>query len=88
MRKPCRLNVIRRKGRLLVFANNDILFIELGSFHILGDIQAIPFEINLKQCKLLVVSIYRPPDQNLDYFLSFITSITSIINLCSYLGHF
>ena len=30
---------------------------------------------NLKQRKLLVVSIYRPPDQNLDYFFSSITGL-------------
>ena len=31
--------------------------------------------MNLKQRKLLVVSIYRPPDQKLAYFLSYITDL-------------
>ena len=66
MRKHFRLDITSRKGRLIVFANNDIPSKYLRSFHLPGDIQAIPFEINLKQCKLLVASIYRPPDQNLD----------------------
>ena len=75
MRKPFRLDVTSRKGGLLVFVNNDILCKYLRNFHLPRDIQAIPIEINLKQRKLLVVSIYRPSDQNLDYFLSSITSL-------------
>ena len=75
MRKPFRLDVTSRKGGLLVFVNNDIPCKYLRNFHLPRDIQAIPIEINLKQRKLLVVSIYRPPDQNLDYFLSSITSL-------------
>ena len=37
--------------------------------------QIIPIEVNLKQRKLLVVSIYRPPDQKLAYSLSSITDL-------------
>ena len=70
MRKPFRLDVTSRKNGSLLFVNNDIPSKYLRSFHLPGDLQAIPFEINLKQRKLLVVSIYQPPDQNLDYFLS------------------
>ena len=33
-------------------------------------IQAIPFEINLRKEKWLVISIYRPPSQNSEYFLN------------------
>ena len=75
MRKPFLLDVTSRKGGLLVLGNSDIPSKYLRSFHIPGDTQAIPFEINLKQRKLLFVSIYRPPDQNLDYFLSSITGL-------------
>ena len=79
MRKPFRLDITSKKGELLVFVNNDILSKHFRSFHLPVDIQAIPFELNLKQRKLLVVSIYRPPDQNLDYFLS---SIAGLLHLC------
>ena len=72
MRKPSRLDVTSRKVRLLVFVNNDIPSKFLRSFHLL---QVISLEINLKQRKLLVVSIYQPPDQNLHYFLSSITGL-------------
>ena len=68
MGKPFQLDVTSRKGGLLVFINNDTPSKYHRSFHLLGDTQAISLEINLKQRKLLVVSIYRPPDQNLDYF--------------------
>ena len=75
MKNPFRLDVTSRKGRLLVFVNNDIPSKYLRSFYIPGDIQSISFQINLKQSKLLVVSVCRPPDQNLDYFLSSLTDV-------------
>ena len=37
--------------------------------------QVIPIQINLKQLKLIVSSIYRPPDQEKEYFLSSITNL-------------
>ena len=61
MRKPFRLDVTTRKGGLLVFVNNDIHSKHLRNFHLPGDIQAIPLEINLKQRKILVVSRYIDP---------------------------
>ena len=51
MRKPFLLDVTSRKGGLLVLGNSDIPSKYLRSFHIPGDTQAIPFEINLKQRK-------------------------------------
>ena len=66
MRTPFRLDVTSRKGELLMFVNNDIPSKYLRSFHPPGDIQAIPFEINLKQRNLIVASIYRPPDHRLE----------------------
>ena len=54
-----------------MFVNNNILCKYPRSFHPPDDIMlGTPFEINLKQRKLLVVSILRPPDQNLGNFLS------------------
>ena len=87
MRKPLRLDVTSRKDGLLVFVNSDIPTKYLRRFHLPEDIQAIPFEINLKQRKLLVVSIYRPPDQNLDYFCpplqAYLITILSLIETLS-----
>ena len=75
MKKPYRFDVSSRKGGLLVYVNKNISSKYLRSFHLPNGIQAIPTEVHLKQRKLLVVSIYRPPDQKLAYFLSSITDL-------------
>ena len=56
-----------------MYLNNNISSKYLRSFHLPNDVQAIPIEVHLKQRKLLAVSIYRPLDQKLAYFLSSIT---------------
>ena len=75
MKKPYRFDLSSRKGELLVYVNKNISSKYLRSFHLPNDIQAIPSEVHLKQGKLLVVSIYRPPDQKLSYFLSSIVDL-------------
>ena len=86
MRKPFRLDVTSRKGGLLVFVNNDIPSKYLRSFHIFLDIY-IRFEMNLKQRQLFAVSIFLPPDQNLDYFLhllqAYLITILSLTKILS-----
>ena len=47
----------------------------LRRFHLPNEIQVISIEVHFKRRKLLVVSIYRPPDQKLAYFLSSITDL-------------
>ena len=49
------LDVSWRKSALLLFVNTHIPSKYLQSFHLPGDMQTIPFEINLKQSELLVV---------------------------------
>ena len=75
MKKTYRFDVSSRKGGLLVYVNKNIPSNYLRSFHFPNDIQVIPTEVNLKQRKLLVVSIYRPSDQKLAYFLLSITDL-------------
>ena len=75
MKKLYRFDVSKRKGGLLVYVNKNISSKYLRSFHLPNDIQAIPIEVHLKQRKLLVISIYRPPDQKIAYFLSSITDL-------------
>ena len=75
MKKPYRFDVSSRKGGLLEYINKNISSKYLWSFHLPNEIQAIPIEVHLKQRKLLVVSIYRPADQKLAYFLSSITNL-------------
>ena len=75
MRKTYRLNVFTKKGGLLVFLEEDIPSKCLKILNHPEDIQAISFEISLKQRKLFAVTIYRPPDQNLNYFLPSVTVV-------------
>ena len=75
MKKPYRFHVSSRRAKLLVYVTKNIPSKYLRSFHLPNDIQVIPTEVNLKQRKLLVVSIYRPPDQKFAYFLSSITDL-------------
>ena len=75
MKKPYRFDVSSRKGGLLEYINKNISSKYLWSFHLPNEIQDIPIEVHLKQRKLLVVSIYRPPDQKLANFLSSITDL-------------
>ena len=75
MRTSFRLDVTSRKSGLLLLLNIDIPSKYLQSFHLPGDIRAIPFEINLKQRKLSAVSMYGHPYQKLDYILSSITGL-------------
>ena len=75
MKKPYRFDISSRKGGLLVYVNKNIPSKYLRSFHLPNDIQVIPIEVNLKQRKLLVVSIYRSSDQKLAYFLPSITDL-------------
>ena len=75
MKKPYRFDVSSRKGGLLVYVNKNISSKYLRSLHLSNDIQAIPIEVHLKQRKLLVTSIYRPPDQKIAYFLSSTTDL-------------
>ena len=56
-----------------MYVNKNVASKYLRSFHLPNDIQFISIEVNLKQRKLLVVSIYRLPDQKLAYLLLFIT---------------
>ena len=75
MKIPYRFDVSSRKGGLLVYVNKNVSSKYLRSFHLPNDIQAIPIEVHLKQRKLLVISICRPPDQKIAYYLSFITDL-------------
>ena len=55
-------------------------------------IQAVPFETNLRKEKWLVISIYRPPSQNSEFFLNSLTSIinhfTKLFDNCIIIGDF
>lgn len=61
--------------KVALFFNEDIPSKHLHSCKIPPAIQAVPVEVNSKQRKLLILSIYRPTVQNLDFFLNSMMSL-------------
>ena len=49
--------------------------LQLNCGNLCKSIQAVPFEINLRKEKLLVISIYWPPSQNSEFFRNSFTNI-------------
>ena len=75
---PYRLDVSNRSRGILVYVKSSILLRRLSCENLCDSIQAVPFEINLRKEKWLVISIYRPPSQNSAYFLN---NLTKMIDL-------
>jgi exonuclease III len=59
-----------RSGGLLTYVRTDIPSKFLSNFKFGHDIQVLPVELNFRKCKWLLLSIYKPPRQDLKYFLS------------------
>ena len=55
------LDINRNKGGLLVFVRSSIPAKILSNYRLLPDIQAVPFETNLRKETWLFVSVYKPP---------------------------
>ena len=68
--KPYRLDVSEKSGGILVYISSSIPSRQLHYKNLNLSIQAVPFEINLRKDKWLVISVYRPPSQNSEYFLN------------------
>ena len=62
--KPYCLDVSKKSEGILVYINSSIPSRQLHCGNSNLSIQAVPFEINLKKDKWLVISVYRPPSQN------------------------
>ena len=76
---PYRLDISNKSGGILVYIKSNIPTRQLNCGDLCKSIQAVPFEINLRKEKWLVISICRPPSQNSEFFLNTLTSI---------IGHF
>ena len=72
---PFRLDITKQSGGLLVYIKSSIPSRQLSYGSICNSIQAIPFEINLRQEKWLVISIYRRPSQDSGFFIHSLTEI-------------
>ena len=75
---PYHMDVTERKGGILVYVKSSIPSLRLTCGNLCDSTQAIPFEINLRKEKWLVISVYRPPTQDREYFLN---SLTKLIDL-------
>lgn len=77
---PYRYDDTDKSGGLLTYIRSDIPSKLLNSFVFASDIQVIPVELNFRKCKWLFLSFYRPPRQNLNYFLSNISDALCFYN--------
>ena len=75
-KSPFRHDVTNRSGGLLVYVNSAISARQWSVPNIAKDIQVVIVELLLKKSRWLVVSIYRPPSQNLEYFLDSLSNIS------------
>ena len=73
--KPLRMDVSSRRGGLLVYIKSSLPSKMLTKFKLPNNIQLIPFELNLRKDKWLFVSIYKPPLQNNQYFVSILSDL-------------
>ena len=73
--KPLRTDVSSRRGELLVHIKFSLPSKMLTKFKLLNNIQIIPFEWNLSKEKWFFVSIYKPPLQNNQYFVSILKDL-------------
>ena len=72
---PYLLDINNKSGGILVLVKFSIPSRRLSFEELCISIQVNPFEINLRKEKWLVISIYRPPLQNSEYFLNSLTKI-------------
>ena len=63
-----RVDISRNSGGLLVFVRSSIPTRMVSNYSLPPDIEVIPFEINLRKEKWLLISIYKPPSLNNQYF--------------------
>ena len=72
---PFRLDITNKSGGLLVYMKSSIPY---RNSHLMIFVICIPFEINLRKEKWLVISIYRPPSQDSVFFLNSLTKIIDV----------
>ena len=70
-----RLDISQKSGGLLVYVKATIPFRQLSLLKFQFRIQALPFELNLRKEKWLVISIYRQLLDLLSQFPEFLTGI-------------
>ena len=64
---PYRLDCSKNSGGLLVYINKNIPSRTLNLLTIPKDIQIIPFELNLRKRRWLIISVYKQRNKKNDY---------------------
>ena len=72
---PFRLDYSKSSGGLLVYIDENIPSKLLNRFSIASDLQILPFELNFRKQKWLILVVYKPPRQNNIYFLNWLGNI-------------
>ena len=67
-----RLDINIKSGGHLVYVKSSVPSQKLKCDVLLKSLEAIPFELNLRKEKWPVISIYRPPAQDSEFFLKFV----------------
>ena len=75
MKKPYRLDISASSGGLLVYVDKNISSKRIFSSLLPDDIQVIILEINIKNRRLLILCLYRPPKQKLNYFVDYLSDL-------------
>ena len=59
---PYRLDVSDKSGGLLVYVKDCLLATEIKVDYMSPDVQVIPFELNTRKQRCLLLPVYRPPN--------------------------
>ena len=78
---PFRLDITKQSGGLFAYIKSSIPSIQLYYGSICDSMQAIPFEINLRQEKRLMISIYRAPSQDSGFFIHSLTETVMTLKI-------
>ena len=68
-KKPYRLDVSASSGGLLIYVKTNLPSKMINLYNFNKDIQCIAMELNVSNKRYIILSIYRPPKQKIDYFL-------------------
>ena len=74
-KSPYRLDVSGNSGGILVYVRDSLLSKYVTPIGTQPDIQVVPIEINTRKQKWLILPIYRPPQQNSQYFVEEISKL-------------
>ena len=69
------LDISSKSGDIFVYVKPSLPSRRLSCENLCDSIHAVPFEVDLRKEKRLVISIYHPTSQNSEYFLNNLTKM-------------